>query len=776
MIRSLAILFGVVLWVSACGGDPGEEGGLIGTGIIGTVSENKLLASESVEIKASTGQKITASLNRNRRYAASDLTGSAPYLVRSDLGNGEYRYAIAYEKGTASNVHSYSDVALRYWFEGNNLNKDSEFNSDAPLASLPSQQEFDRLSSSIFSIVDLVLKSYEVTGEQLLSAVYNANDRGIDRYLDKNPVVIEGRVVNILVTDPTTQIQSTTQAGLALGAAIPAAGEGAGTSSPTRVGNVRALGSRLDEIVVVWDPSTDDIGVVAYQVRRDGNLVATTPYPVYTDTGLQPGNTYSYEITAIDGDANSSPASSSVAATTLSSVDNNAPPAPTRVNAVEITPSRVELQWSQSAIGDVVAFNIYRGVAGQTIELLIKSTSTGVIDPSVSGGTNYCYRISALDASGNESELSELLCVDTAGDAISSSGSSGTLNVPNTDAVSCTAVLPASITEDTTLTEQCYLANDDIQILNFADVVVPAGTIIKFAQGVGLDVTTNASLSVNGTLENPVVFTGQEDVIGFWRGVEYVSSFSENNQIVNAVIEYAGSGSNAALTMRSFLSARGRLRVRGSLIQKNRWFGVAIIGLGAQIDAFDGNTLTENRQPASFGPLVLPSIGSGNSMTGNELDRVTVSRLTLNEDLAIPNFGVPIRSDGLTMSRAELTIDAGVEIVFNEGVGLFIVEGGNLIVNGTLDNPVLLTADVANPGRWGGVHLTDSTDSRLSGLTIEYGGAPVARFNANLAINNSTVSLNDVSLNNSSGYGYFADENSQVNLLGDVQQNNNALQ
>jgi len=168
---------------------------------------------------------------------------------------------------------------LRNWFAANDRNIDSEFNSDQPLTALPTQQEFDQLAEQLFGIVTLVLDSYDVTGQQLLSDTYNADDRDIDLYLDRNPIVINGSDINILVTDPDTKIQSSTLAGLTLGAAAPASS----TSAPTRVGNVKALGSSLDEIVVFWDPAIDDIGVIGYRVFRDDVPIMTTPFPVFVD-------------------------------------------------------------------------------------------------------------------------------------------------------------------------------------------------------------------------------------------------------------------------------------------------------------------------------------------------------------------------------------------------------------------------------------------------------------------------------------------------------------
>jgi hypothetical protein len=56
-----------------------------------------------------------------------------------------------------------------------------------------------------------------------------------------------------------------------------------------------------DEVWLRWEASTDDVGVVAYEVFRDGERVATTgPGTAYADTGLEPGRTYRYAVRARD--------------------------------------------------------------------------------------------------------------------------------------------------------------------------------------------------------------------------------------------------------------------------------------------------------------------------------------------------------------------------------------------------------------------------------------------------------------------------------------------
>lgn len=760
-LARLSLIAFCFIWLIACGGDPGDEGGLIGTGIIaGTVSETKVLASERIEVKASSGEKYEKPLNRSRQFYVDEAEGEAPRLLRTDLGNGEYRYAIAYDR-SRSNIHSYSDVVLRSWYASNNRDLASEFESGNALPGLPTQQQFDDASRRILSVVERVLADYGFSGDQLFSADYPANDNGIDNYLDKNPVIISGDNVSVLLTDPNSGLQSKTRSTLSL--SLPSTA--ADTISPRKVTGVRAFGSGLSEMVIIWEPAQDNVGVAAYQVERDNIFLATTPYPVFTDTGLQSGTTYGYKITAVDGSGNEAFASEEVIGTTLADVDSQPPPTPTSVIASEVSSNRVIVRWTQSSIGDVVSFDVYRNAGGAPFEPYLRTTTSELVDPSVSGGTQYCYLIRAVDASGNSSDFTEELCVNTNGEVVSTSDGStiGGLSVPVINTADCAAMWndASPIVTDVIMSEPCYRVTTDINVGQFGDLVIDAGTILIFSQGLGITVSEDGSLATKGTEQDPVVLTGLEDRPGFWRGVTYNKSDSTDNQIVNTVIEYAGgAGQFAALDVKSTFGSRSRLRVEGSIIRFNDGYGFGLPSVGTRIDVFSGNLVTENERVAFVGPLLLQSIGTDNDFSGNLLQVIGVGSLGIDEPMVIPNLGdVEIRINGIEIQQADLTIEAGVEIKFLENKWLEI-DGGNLQINGTVEEPVLLTSSVRGAGNWGGVHLFNSPNSRLENVTIEFGGAPVLQHNANLTLSNSAASLVNVTLRDSSALGIYTDADS----------------
>ena len=68
-------------------------------------------------------------------------------------------------------------------------------------------------------------------------------------------------------------------------------------------------------VVLTWNASTDNVGVTAYDVRRNGNLIGSPSGTTFTDNTVRPNQTYSYTVTARDAVPNLSAASDALSVT-----------------------------------------------------------------------------------------------------------------------------------------------------------------------------------------------------------------------------------------------------------------------------------------------------------------------------------------------------------------------------------------------------------------------------------------------------------------------------
>ena len=173
------------------------------------------------------------------------------------------------------------------------------------------------------------------------------------------------------------------------------------TQPPTVPAAVTALAQSTSEMVVTWSVSTDNVGVTAYDIYRDGVKVATGSTTSYTDTGLAASTQYSYTVVARDFAGNVSAAGGPAVASTLAP-DLIPPTAPGNVTATAMSSGSIQLTWTAATDNrGVVEYEIYRdGVFIDTAE------GTSYTDTGLLPLTTYGYVITAMDADGNASVAS----------------------------------------------------------------------------------------------------------------------------------------------------------------------------------------------------------------------------------------------------------------------------------------------------------------------------------------------------------------------------------
>ncbi|HYD82524.1 MAG TPA: malectin domain-containing carbohydrate-binding protein, partial [Opitutus sp.] len=80
------------------------------------------------------------------------------------------------------------------------------------------------------------------------------------------------------------------------------------TQAPSTPGGLNASSVTHRSVSLSWFASTDNVGVVAYDILRDGTLVSSVVGLTYTDIGLEDGESYIYSVVARDEAGNTSTA------------------------------------------------------------------------------------------------------------------------------------------------------------------------------------------------------------------------------------------------------------------------------------------------------------------------------------------------------------------------------------------------------------------------------------------------------------------------------------
>src|SRR5439155_1719694 len=196
------------------------------------------------------------------------------------------------------------------------------------------------------------------------------------------------------------------------------------TTPPTAPGNLVATAVSSNQINLSWTASTDDVGVTGYRVDRcqgagctSFTQIATPTATTYSDTGLAPSTSYSYQVTAVDAAGNASTASAPGKAST--SADTTSPSAPTGLTATAGSATAITLSWTASTddVG-VTGYQVDRctGAECSTFTEVATPTATTYSDTGLAPSTSYSYQVRAEDAAGNVSAASPLASATTSAD------------------------------------------------------------------------------------------------------------------------------------------------------------------------------------------------------------------------------------------------------------------------------------------------------------------------------------------------------------------------
>lgn len=297
---------------------------------------------------------------------------------------------------------------------------------------------------------------------------------------------------------------------------------------------------------------------------------------------------------------------------------------------------------------------------------------------------------------------------------------------------------------------------------------------IKYLTIVGAGAQINPESQYNGltlyavgsgtTIENVAIINGADDGVEFFGGTVSVTNFySENNQddsvdwtegwsgtLTNAyvlhtlegfstAIEADGTNNNPKIENFTAVSTVG-----GTALQFKKESGATINGLSlagydTTIDMADKGALSnvqiegENANPElnyNTVPTVDIAIFSWVS-TEIEIDN-TLLQGSIDSELTLdPSIAYTLNSSFIVQEGGKLIIPAGTKITARDGgtdVYIAVLKGGQIDIQGTEDNPVIMASANGNPQDWGGLTIcgnattTEGTDAIAEVGGFRYGG------------------------------------------------------
>lgn len=191
--------------------------------------------------------------------------------------------------------------------------------------------------------------------------------------------------------------------------------------APSKPTGFTAYNKTIKTIDLKWNSSLDNIGVTGYDLFLNDEKLDFKPTQdtVYSVTGLIPSNEYLFKIVAYDYAGN---ASDTTSLTVSTSDDKEEPSIPILYATTQRSTSEAAINWKKSTDNsDVAYYNLYNkgelfrekipaheymGVAVTGDYLLNKITG-------LDANTSYDFTMKAVDLSGNESGLSNMITMKT---------------------------------------------------------------------------------------------------------------------------------------------------------------------------------------------------------------------------------------------------------------------------------------------------------------------------------------------------------------------------
>jgi len=161
---------------------------------------------------------------------------------------------------------------------------------------------------------------------------------------------------------------------------------------------------------LTWTGSTDNVGVIGYNIYRGTVLLGSSPIASFNVTGLTPDTSNSITVRVADAAGNLSSASVALVVQTLAD-----PPAiPTGLAATNLKATSFTLTWAVSTggTGGIIGYDVYQNGT------LIGSTTTArtFAISGITPITTYSVTVTARDGAGNVSPASIALALATPAD------------------------------------------------------------------------------------------------------------------------------------------------------------------------------------------------------------------------------------------------------------------------------------------------------------------------------------------------------------------------
>lgn len=272
-----------------------------------------------------------------------------------------------------------------------------------------------------------------------------------------------------------------------------------------------------------------------------------------------------------------------------------------------------------------------------------------------------------------------------------------------------------------------YVVSGTLYVKGNALLTIEPGVTIMFdSNDGGLTVEENAGISMVGTPDKPIVFTGPTNNPnnGSWNNI-LINSVRNDNRL--EYVQFIRGGSQDG-QWRAPVEIRGKVHMNNCLVDGSLSNGITTEYSGC-FYSFDNNTIkncadyawkTENNASLYEG------VGNNNIFIANGKNMIFVdpSYYTLEDHVTLKRMSIPYYfPNGYDIREAyKYTIEPGVTMLFGSNTGFVIAEATTFIADGTIDAPITIRGLEDEPGFWNGIRYSSNKQASIMNYVNISGG------------------------------------------------------
>ena len=316
-----------------------------------------------------------------------------------------------------------------------------------------------------------------------------------------------------------------------------------------------------------------------------------------------------------------------------------------------------------------------------------------------------------------------------------------------------------------------YVVSGTLYVKGNALLTIEPGVTIMFdGNDGGLTVEENAGISMVGTPDKPIVFTGPTNNPnnGSWNRI-LINSVRNDNRL--EYVQFIRGGSDDYWDEHAVVRITGKVHMNNCLIDGGLRSGLFVSG---DFYSFENNVI---KNVPSYPVWIdanapLYSLGSNNTYiaNGKNMIYVDLTSVDIDDHVTLKRMSVPYYfPHGYDIYGAfKYTIEPGVTMLIGSANNIDVNAETTFIANGTIDAPITIRGLEDEPGYWEGIYYnSQKAQSIMNYVNISGGGyndSWTNRFNLQIS-NDARLTITNCVISNSQYYGIELDSPSVMERI-----------